>query len=72
MHRRVCAYTAQHVQSCQLCVATSLSLLLFAQISSPSPHGKVMCRYGLTDIQEYYANTGALKQAATDAQGLLL
>ena len=27
------------------------------------------CRYGLTDIQEYYANTGALKQAATDAQG---
>ena len=25
--------------------------------------------YGLTDIQEYYANTGALKQAAENAQG---
>ena len=25
--------------------------------------------YGLTDIQEYYANTGALKKAAESAQG---
>ena len=25
--------------------------------------------YGLTDIQEYYANTGALKRAAETAQG---
>ncbi len=25
--------------------------------------------YGLTDIQEYYANTGALKKAAENAQG---
>lgn len=25
--------------------------------------------YGLTDIQEYYANTGALKRAAESAQG---
>lgn len=27
--------------------------------------------YGLTDIQEYYANTGALKRAAETAQGEL-
>lgn len=26
--------------------------------------------YGLTDIQEYYANTGALKRAAESAQGM--
>lgn len=25
--------------------------------------------YGLTDIQEYYANTGALKRAAENARG---
>ena len=28
--------------------------------------------YGLTDIQEYYANTGALKKAAESAQGRFL
>ena len=27
--------------------------------------------YGLTDIQEYYANTGALKKAAEMARGAL-
>ena len=27
------------------------------------------CRYGLTDIQEYYANTGALKRAAENNRG---
>ena len=26
-------------------------------------------RYGLTDIQEYYANTGALKKAAENNRG---
>lgn len=26
--------------------------------------------YGLTDIQEYYANTGALKRAAETAKGV--
>ena len=29
----------------------------------PCPR-RCVCRYGLTDIQEYYANTGALKKAA--------
>lgn len=29
-----------------------------------------MCRYGLTDIQEYYANTGALKKAAENNRDL--
>jgi hypothetical protein len=34
-------------------------------ISKPCPYACVCaCRYGLTDIQEYYANTGALKKAA--------
>jgi hypothetical protein len=28
-----------------------------------------LCRYGLTDIQEYYANTGALKKAAENNRG---
>jgi hypothetical protein len=39
--------------------AVSLSFFRFPL----SPH-----RYGLTDIQEYYANTGALKRAAENKQ----
>lgn len=36
---------------------------------SVDAHGGYGYRYGLTDIQEYFANTGALKKAAENVQG---